>query len=46
MQRNKEQKDCDLRTTTTNHKGGDRSKSYNPEAKEIRAIKRILGKQQ
>ena len=43
IQRNKEQKDCDLRTATANHEGKDRSESYNSEAKEIRAIKRIWG---
>ena len=44
IQRNQEQKDCDLRTTTTNHKGRDRSKSSDSKAKKNGAIKRILGK--
>ena len=38
IQRNKEQKDCDLRTATTNHEGRDKSESYNSEAKEIRSL--------
>ena len=43
MQRNKEQKDCDLRTVTMNHEGRDRFESFNSETKEMRSLKGCWG---